>query len=462
MFSSPDKSPVRQNGFDIYGNEAAMSSDGMSMDEGTLPSHQKSCYSKSQLAGNAPGPVDFLNGINAGRASYFPPPARAVSRSPVKTGLIGSPQRTPGLRSSSPQHGLPSSTLSANRGLGIGRPGSQQDSSPLTRRSMKTPAANHAQGLRNKSSGKEPAAAVEFSDSDGNSQLDGNGNVDTFEPAQDDSVDGTYADEETGGQGSSGMEPNGQNGLDDDSPPANARRTEQAQSASKTKGKGRDTSARDETEPQPAQKGKGRGRPPKAARTAEGEGDPRPSKRAKTSDHRSQNAGEPLDPELDKVIEDYANRTGPLKGRSLHILKREIPSHTRSGRVSIRPLAYWRNERCVYGDGGGDEGARYPTTTVKEIIRTEELEPEKKRTGKRSSKKSRSKRNADRESDDEDDYVDPWEKEGGVLHGYIRKWDPETQTGTDEDEVLGKSFAPSCPPPRLTTGYRYRICAVRH
>lgn len=43
MFSSPDKSPVRQNGFDIYGNETAVSSDGMSMDEGTLPSHQKSC-----------------------------------------------------------------------------------------------------------------------------------------------------------------------------------------------------------------------------------------------------------------------------------------------------------------------------------------------------------------------------------------------------------------------------------
>lgn len=36
MFSSPEKSPVRENGAGDYGNESAMSSDGMSMDEGTL------------------------------------------------------------------------------------------------------------------------------------------------------------------------------------------------------------------------------------------------------------------------------------------------------------------------------------------------------------------------------------------------------------------------------------------
>lgn len=368
----------------------------------------------------------------------------------MKTGLTGSPRRTPGLRSSSPQHHPSSATSSADRGMGGRRPGSGQDSSPLSRRSMNTPASSHAQRPRSKVNGQEAAAAVEFSDSDGNSQLNGDENADTFEQAQDDFVDGTGAgDDSVAGSdhASPDAEMNGQNGLDDDSPPADTRRTEQAKPASKKKGtaldkgKGRDTSIRNETE-QPTQKGKGRGRPPKAARTADAEGDQRPSKKAKTTDHRSQNEDEPLDPEVGKVVEDYANRTGPLKGRSLHILKREAPNHTRSGRVSIRPLAYWRNERCVYGDSGADEGARYPTTTVKEVIRTEDIEPEKKRAGKRSSKKSKSKKNADKESDDEgDDYIDPWEKEGGVLHGYIRKWDPETQTGTEEDEVLGESLS---------------------
>ena len=37
MFSSPEKSPARLNGFDNYGNETVISSDGMSIDEGKLP-----------------------------------------------------------------------------------------------------------------------------------------------------------------------------------------------------------------------------------------------------------------------------------------------------------------------------------------------------------------------------------------------------------------------------------------
>lgn len=42
MFSSPEKSPVRENGF---GNETMMDSEGMSMDEGTLYSLlQISCF----------------------------------------------------------------------------------------------------------------------------------------------------------------------------------------------------------------------------------------------------------------------------------------------------------------------------------------------------------------------------------------------------------------------------------
>lgn len=301
---------------------------------------------------------------------------------------------------------------------------------------------------------------VEFSDTDESNQLNGDENMDTFDQTRDGSVNGFDLGDDTAvaAQTPTDSEEPDQNESNVGSPRADTdtRETKQTNPASKTKrpapGKKRNqnTSTQNETEEQrPPQKRKGRGRPPKAARTASDEGEQRPSKKAKTSKHRTQNADEPLDPELDRVVENYANRTGPLKGRSLYILKREAPTdnsitQTRSGRVSIRPLAYWRNERCVFGRGEAPEGHRYPLTTIKEVIRTEEREPEKKRPGKRHSKKSKSRNHADQESESEDDgSFDPWEKEGGVLHGYIRKWDPETQVGTEEEEVLGKSLLQS-------------------
>lgn len=163
-----------------------------------------------------------------------------------------------------------------------------------------------------------------------------------------------------------------------------------------------------------------KGRPPKAAVAA---------------------STEPLDLELQKVVESHVNHTGPLKGRSLYILKREVPTdqqaaHTRSGRVSVRPLAYWRNERCVYGDGEVDLGQRYPLSTIKEIIRTEELEPEKKAGKKR--KTSKKSKTHIREDESDDDERDVWETEEGILHGYIKKWDAEKQAASNDEETLGK------------------------
>jgi centromere protein C len=188
---------------------------------------------------------------------------------------------------------------------------------------------------------------------------------------------------------------------------------------------------------------KRRGRPPKSQRKADDEApDSRPTKKQKTAARESQTAREPLDPELDRVVENYAQRSGPLKGRSLYILKRENPGdtsakHTRSGRVSVRPLAYWRNERCVFGNEEAAEGQRFPLSTIKEVIRTEEIEPDHKKKGKRAGRKPKSKKKQrDESSDEEDEEVDLWEKEG-VLHGYAPKWDPKAQASTTEEEILG-------------------------
>lgn len=468
MFSSPEKSPIKENGFNHHGNETTIGSDGMSMDEGTFPPPphiQRCAYSKSKYTGNAPEPVDFLNGVNGGHASYFPPPA---VRSPTKIGLSGSPRRTPNLRSSSPQE--PASSPSSNR-----KPVSRQDAS-LAHRSTNTSASNPAQHSRNKAKGinnsSGPNVTVEFSDTDESNQLNGNDNAETFDQTQDGNVNGFDAGNNTviATQSSPNI-----NGSNVESPVADIRNTEHIKPTSKTrktapdKNRSQGVPAQNQAEEsRPSQKRKGRGRPPKEMWAADDEGDQRPSKKAKTSDHRTQHADGPADPELDRVVENYANRTGPLKGRSLYILKREMPTdnsitHTRSGRVSIRPLAYWRNERCVYGREEAPEGQRYPLSTIKEIIRTEEREPEKTRSGKRRSKKSNSRKQADQDSENEDeDSFDPWEKEGGVLHGYIRKWDPEAQVGTEEEEVLGKSFLQSIASVHTNLGYRYRICAVGH
>lgn len=214
-----------------------------------------------------------------------------------------------------------------------------------------------------------------------------------------------------------------------------------------------------------------RGRPPKSQRAGPEEStNGRPAKIAKTNG-KPKPAHEPLDPELNKVVENYAQRPGPLKGRSLYILKREDPedtssTHTRSGRVSIRPLAYWKNERCVFGDGEAAEGQRYPMSTIKEVVRAEELEPNgpsKSKKGKRPGSKSKSKKNREESSDEEDDpNADVWEKEDGILHGYVPSWDSKTQRNTGSEEIVGmyKILQPRCADTHFPS--RYCICSIWH
>jgi centromere protein C len=311
--------------------------------------------------------------------------------------------------------------------------------------------------VRNKATGKMPEVRASFSDSDTNNESNGDENADTFEQIQDDFADSFDAGNDTITEDQM-EEPDG-NSMVAPAPSimaATLHKKVQMKTGPRNKKSDRrelgriqgSTDLNELQEQESSQKRKRPGRPPKNQRSAgndmEGQ---RPSKKPKTSDKTARESDPSSHPELDRVVENYVSRTGPLKGRSLYILKRETPmdsstTHTRSGRVSVRPLAYWKNERCVYGDGEAAEGERYPLSTIKEIIRTEEQEPERRKTKKgRPSKKSKSKKTKDDvESEDEEDYADLWEKEAGVLHGYIRKWDPEAQTGADEEEVLGEPF----------------------
>ncbi|KAJ5216770.1 hypothetical protein N7468_009778 [Penicillium chermesinum] len=400
LFSSPEKSPAKLNGFDDGDNEDSMGSDVMSIDEG-----------------NGPAPADFFH--SAKRPSLLP--ARVA-----EDYAASSPSDGKGLNASARQETSPLTTRSVNAGPNRPKPSAQQNSKPRV-------ASN--------------SAVNDFSDDEGDE------NSYSFPPEENDIDESINAGNETVIPEDDVSNVSGNNsGTENDSlgvapdPPQN---TKAGTSSSKETNKSRASKTAD-GKSKKANDGR-RGRPPKNSRPHDDDesSNNRPPKKAKTTNAKSRAPREPLDPELNKVVENYAQRSGPLKGRSLYILKKEHPedtnsTHTRSGRVSIRPLAYWRNERCVFGDGEAAEGQRYPMSTIKEVVRTEELEPEKSKRGKRSGRKSKPKKQHEESSDEEDDpNADVWEKEDGILHGYIPTWDSKTQTTTADEEIVDIAYAPS-------------------
>ncbi|CEJ54715.1 hypothetical protein PMG11_01011 [Penicillium brasilianum] len=432
LFSSPERSPAKLNGFSHSDDDTASSE--MSIEDG-----------------NAPGPMDYLGTSNNARNGVLPPasqsPAKFSRRSPV---LRSSPDDREDLVASSPSYGR---RLSSARG----------DPTPLTNRSVNAGVSNNKSAARQNGKSRLVATeAADFSDGEG----EGDENADAFAPGEDDFSDGYAEGDETvmplEEENADATAQNLSEPEDEVSPaPAASRQTKTTASSSKAPKKGPAAKATKATKAPAKATGKRRQitKPQQAAEDEEPV-EARPTKKAKTT------ATEPLDPELDRVVENYAQRSGPLKGRSLYILKREDPSasettHTRSGRVSVRPLAYWRNERCVFGDGEAAEGQRYPLSTIKEVIRTEELEPDRPKKGKRG-RKGKSKKQKDESSDEDeiDDDADLWEKETGVLHGYVSKWDPTTQTSTSEEEIIDIAYAPSGFETREVKGASFRFAKL--
>jgi centromere protein C len=314
----------------------------------------------------------------------------------------------------------------------------------LTIRSVNAGVTNKNAARQNGKARLAATEAADFSDGEG----EGDENVDSFAAGRDDFSDGyDEGDETVMPEEPADATVQNLNGQEDEVSPAPAASRQTKTTASSLKQPKKGPAAKTTIATRPAAKPTGkRGRAPKTQQAADND-EPAEAGLAKkpktTATATSKAPREPLDPELERVVENYAQRTGPLKGRSLYILKREDPTssettHTRSGRVSVRPLAYWRNERCVYGDEEATEGERFPLSKIKEVIRTEELEPEKPKKGKRS-RKGKSKKQKDESSDEDeiDDDADLWEKETGVLHGYVSKWDPVAQTSTSEEEVIG-------------------------
>lgn len=112
---------------------------------------------------------------------------------------------------------------------------------------------------------------------------------------------------------------------------------------------------------------------------------------------------------------------GRFKSRSVFTARSETPAGDngavlmKTGRTSIKPVAFWRNERVVYGDGNL-EGQVLTLPGIKEVIRTDEIEvPWPK---KPTSRRSRPKR------EQEDKEREPWEIETGIMRARVMQWDP--------------------------------------
>jgi centromere protein C len=131
----------------------------------------------------------------------------------------------------------------------------------------------------------------------------------------------------------------------------------------------------------------------------------------------------------------------PRSNRGLFILRRETPmegagfKQTRSGRSSIKPLAYWKNEKVEFSeDVAEDNFGRFTVRRMKEVVRVDALEEPKRVRGKSKAPKTK-KRTAEPESEEEDDATEPWELDPGRVWGDIRNWDPEDQTGSLAEET---------------------------
>lgn len=128
------------------------------------------------------------------------------------------------------------------------------------------------------------------------------------------------------------------------------------------------------------------------------------------------------------------DRTKP-RARGLRILRSETPAADvgatvmRSGRTSVKPMAFWRNERAVYG-AGRRAGAQVELGGIKEVIRTEEVSPEPRARPKRRARR----RNVQEAIGGDDEDVEEWELEPGFLEATVPKWDPLTGKASEEAE----------------------------
>jgi centromere protein C len=142
----------------------------------------------------------------------------------------------------------------------------------------------------------------------------------------------------------------------------------------------------------------------------------------------------------------------PRNNRGLFIMRRETPfegtgfKQSRYGRNSIKPVAWWKNERIEYSEDEADDGtSKFLLSRIKEVVRKDEVEEARpKRTHHKPNKKGK-KRAAPVEDEDDGDEAEPWESNPGRVYAEVRQWDPLDEVGAEvpeeEQEVAWSSAA---------------------
>lgn len=180
----------------------------------------------------------------------------------------------------------------------------------------------------------------------------------------------------------------------------------------------------------------GRSKPPKdkkIGKTAAATGRQAPSSKSTTRKPKLAPISEADSPEI------VRGPPMPRNNRGLFILRRETPmegtfKQTRSGRNSIKPVAWWKNERIEYEEDEAQDGeTKFLLSRIKEVVRAEEVEPPKRLKNKTKRTKGR-KQTAEPDSE-ADEEVEAWEEEPGRIYGDVRLWDPEDQIGSQTQEA---------------------------
>ena len=132
------------------------------------------------------------------------------------------------------------------------------------------------------------------------------------------------------------------------------------------------------------------------------------------------------------------------RAKSFFAIRSETPAddtgaiRLKSGRTSIKPLAYWKGERVLLGEGRV-EGKVHILPSMKEVVRIDEIELSKpKRQAKKvvrsKIRKSDKAKEGEEEEDEDEDEQEEWETETGIMHAQVMAWDPVI--GKYDEEAL--------------------------
>lgn len=121
-----------------------------------------------------------------------------------------------------------------------------------------------------------------------------------------------------------------------------------------------------------------------------------------------------------------ATSTGSRFGRGRHLsVFRELEPQTiahvgRTGRHRVKPIEFWRNEKCAYDSEGN----------MQAIVKNEMKEPA--RPAHSSYKSKAKKKGLTAIEEDEEVELEAWEEENGVFSGIYKGWDAEARVPTNE------------------------------